>query len=216
MQTGRYLLWNAGTFRAFYTNNRGIAKNYWMETRMRSIGNHVTHLTLLAMLALSMTGCATGGGQATTPVAPAPTSTTISMPTTEPNQGPTTGPTRPADRPEPKPTGRIGEGQTPGGEAMIDDIEVLIRESFPVQVSVSVRGNLSDACTKIGEITTTRDGNTFNISISTTRPANAMCAQVLTPFEQSISLDVKGLKKGTYTVNVNGVAETFELAIDNE
>ncbi len=99
---------------------------------------------------------------------------------------------------------------------MIDSVEVLILESFPVQVTVNVRGNLSDACTKIAEVTTTRDGNTFNIDISTSRPADAMCAQVLTPFEQNIPLDVKGLKKGTYTVNVNGTTETFVLAQDNQ
>jgi inhibitor of cysteine peptidase len=98
---------------------------------------------------------------------------------------------------------------------MIDSVEVLILESFPVQVTVHVKGNLADACTTVDEVTTTRDGNTFNIEISTKRPAEQMCAQVLTPFEENIPLDVKGLKKGTYTVNVNGVTETFELAADN-
>jgi inhibitor of cysteine peptidase len=88
-------------------------------------------------------------------------------------------------------------------------------ESFPVQASVNVKGNLPDSCTKIGKITTDREGNTFNVDISTTRPADQMCTQVLTPFEQNVSLDVRGLKKGIYTVKVNGVTATFELPADN-
>ena len=31
---------------------------------------------------------------------------------------------------------------------------------------------------------------------------------------RDVSLDVKGLTKGTYTVNVNGVTATFDLAVD--
>lgn len=184
---------------------------------MRSISNYITRLTLLAMLALSVAGCTAGTGQATTPTpvaptitpaVPAPASTTVSVPAARP--------TTPANAPGPRPTGSTGLDDTPGGNAMIDSVEVLIRESFPVQVSVVVRGNLSDACTRVGEIATTRDGNTFNIDITTTRPADAVCAEVLTPFEQNIDLDVRGLKKGTYTVNVNGLTQTFELAADNE
>ena len=177
---------------------------------MRSIKDYVTRLTLLAMLSLSVAGCGTGQGQATTPTplapAPVPSSTTISVPAAEP--------TTSTNAPGPKPTGGTDLGGVPGGNVMIDSVEVLIRESYPVQVSVSVKGNLSDACTSIDKIDTTRDGNTFNIGITTARPADAVCAQVLTPFEQNIDLDVRGLKKGTYTVNVNGTTQTFELATD--
>ncbi len=188
---------------------------------MRSIRNYLIQFALVSMLAISIAGCAPGGGQATTPVAPAPTATTVPVPTSQPTE--TTEMPQPmetANRPEPRPTATVGGGQDQGkdqgGQAMIDDIEVLIMESFPVQVTVNVKGNLSDACTTISDIVTTRAGNTFNIQIATARPADQMCAQVLTPFEENIPLDVKGLEKGTYTVNVNGITETFELAQDNQ
>jgi len=42
-----------------------------------------------------------------------------------------------------------------------------------------------------------------------------MCAQVMTPFEEVVALDVVGLKAGVYTVDVNGVGDTFELQMDN-
>jgi len=42
-----------------------------------------------------------------------------------------------------------------------------------------------------------------------------MCAEVLVPFEETTSLDVVGLPAGVYTVNVNGVSDTFEFTVDN-
>ncbi|MDY6893672.1 MAG: hypothetical protein SVO26_08195 [Chloroflexota bacterium] len=100
-------------------------------------------------------------------------------------------------------------------QATVDSIEILLLESFPLQVNVVARGNLPDSCTTIHEITRERDGNTFQVTITTTRPADLSCAQVLVPFEEVISLDVLGLPAGIYTVNVNGVIDTFEFTMDN-
>jgi inhibitor of cysteine peptidase len=35
------------------------------------------------------------------------------------------------------------------------------------------------------------------------------------PFSETIPLEVQGLKAGNYTVNVNGITGSFELAVDN-
>ncbi|MEK9183870.1 MAG: hypothetical protein AAB890_02250, partial [Patescibacteria group bacterium] len=51
----------------------------------------------------------------------------------------------------------------------------------------------------------------FFITITASREADKICAQVITPFEKKILLDVAGLAAGTYTVNVNGVTATFTL-----
>jgi inhibitor of cysteine peptidase len=62
-----------------------------------------------------------------------------------------------------------------------------------------------------------RNGNTFTVTITTLRPTDKMCAAMIVPYEKSYALnDVVGLKAGTYTVNVNGVSETFELTSDNK
>jgi inhibitor of cysteine peptidase len=103
----------------------------------------------------------------------------------------------------------------PAGLAPVDSLEVLILESFPVQVNAIVKGHLPDACTHTGEIAQKRVENTFHIVIPAERPADAVCAQVLTPYEQTVRLDVRDLPKGTYIVDVNGVTKTFELAVDN-
>jgi len=99
--------------------------------------------------------------------------------------------------------------------ATVDDIDIAILESFPVQINVIARGNLPDACTRIDDITVNREGNTFMVTITTLRPAGAVCAQVVTPFEEVVALDVVGLEAGTYTVNVNGITGTFQLQVDN-
>jgi inhibitor of cysteine peptidase len=101
------------------------------------------------------------------------------------------------------------------GPAKVNDIQIVVLESFPVQVNVVVHGEFPDSCTEIGKVTTTREGSIFIVTIITRRASDAVCAQVITPFERVIALDVVGLKKGIYTVEVNGVRDTFELQADN-
>lgn len=102
-------------------------------------------------------------------------------------------------------------------DAAVDDIEILMMESFPLQVSVVATGYVPDGCTEIDadNIEVTRDGNAFDVSLKTKRPADAMCTQALEPFEVNIPLDVYGLEAGVYTVDVNGVTDTFEFTMDN-
>lgn len=99
--------------------------------------------------------------------------------------------------------------------ANVDSIEILILESFPVQVNVRARGDLPDGCTMIDSVDTVQEGTTFNITITTLRPAGELCTEALVPFEETISLDVLGLSAGTYAVNVNGINGSFTLQVDN-
>ncbi|RZN42917.1 MAG: hypothetical protein EF813_00940 [Methanosarcinales archaeon] len=99
--------------------------------------------------------------------------------------------------------------------ANVNTVEIMLLESFPVRINVVARGEHSDSCTKVNKITTRREENTFVVTINTARPADAMCAQVITPYEEVVTLDVVGLKAGVYTVKVNGIQDTFELQIDN-
>lgn len=117
------------------------------------------------------------------------------------------------------------EEETTVGQALVESVEVQLLESFPVQVHIVVDGYLQDACTEIVEIRQqffgesfggdAVDENTFYVDILTLRKADALCAQVLVPFAENIALDVAGLPAGTYTVVVNEVQTTFELAVGN-
>lgn len=101
------------------------------------------------------------------------------------------------------------------GEALIDSIQVITSESFPVQIEVRVRGQLQDGCTSLDEIITERNGNDFQVRITTVRPADQICTQATVPYEEVVPLDVSNLVAGTYTVSVNGVNGSFTLDANN-
>lgn len=117
----------------------------------------------------------------------------------------------PAKPTKPKPPTASGSQ----GEAKVDSVQIVLLESFPVQARVEIKGYLPDACTKVEQVIAEREGSTFRIRLTTSRPAEAVCAQMLTPFEESVALDVVGLPAGTYIVDVQGVQDTFTMAVDN-
>lgn len=101
------------------------------------------------------------------------------------------------------------------GEAMIDTVDLLIMESFPLQMMAHITGNYPDGCTSLGEVKQERIDNVITLTIATVRPVDMMCTQALVPFEENIPVDIYGLPAGEYTVNVNGVTATFTLDMDN-
>jgi hypothetical protein len=102
-----------------------------------------------------------------------------------------------------------------GGRAFVDSVDVLIMESFPVQINAVVKGYLNDGCTSIHEVNTRQAGNTFLIDITTSRPKDVACTHTVVSFEEVISLDVYGLKTGRYEVRANDVVNIFTLEADN-
>lgn len=121
---------------------------------------------------------------------------------------------RPPMPPEVEPN-RPDDGEYLYGTAVVEEIDILILESFPVQINVIAKGYLPDGCTDVGDITKSMDGNTFTVTVETIRPADMMCTEAIVPYERSIPLDVYGFKAGTYSVIVNNVSGSFELAMDN-
>lgn len=100
------------------------------------------------------------------------------------------------------------------GGAVVESVEVLILESLPVQIHILVKGQLPDACAQIEGHQVTQEGNTIDITLNTTWPANQRCMAALTPFEQTIPLAVNELTPGEYTVEVGGVSQTFTLSTE--
>jgi len=96
-------------------------------------------------------------------------------------------------------------------EAKIDTVEFAITDRVPPQVNAIIHGTLPDACTEIDSVNQEIQYQTFIVTITTRRPLHEVCAQTVTPFQVTIPLAVEGLPAGVYTVNVNGVTETFEL-----
>ena len=99
----------------------------------------------------------------------------------------------------------------------VDNLTINMMESFPVQVSVTVVGNLPDGCTRIVESKAEMiDESTFELQIFTERPEDMMCTMALVPFEETIILDVKGLPAGIYIVKGFGLENSFTFDVDNK
>jgi len=103
------------------------------------------------------------------------------------------------------------------GTAFVEAINVARPGAGATEVQVTVRGNLNDACTHLEAIDVTDvEGNTFQVSIRTTRETDAICTQALVPFEETFTIDVSDRDPGTYTVEVDGESATFILAAVSE
>lgn len=158
------------------------------------------------------------------------------------NSGSNTGTTPVNPTPNPTPTPGTNPGTTPGrnprdtsaypgnsgslshdytlpqfihGLAFISSTDLITKETFPVQVEMIVRGYVADGCTAVDTVTQQRTQQRIDLTIKTKRRADAVCTQATQYFERRIALNVAGLPKGTYTVNVNGKTTTFGLKVDN-
>ncbi len=94
-----------------------------------------------------------------------------------------------------------------GSPVYVDSAEVIIMESYPVQVAVLVKGNLPTPCHELHyqyEIQIFGSENRVDITLYSKADPTALCAQSLEPFEKQISLGLEGAVEGTYMVYVNG------------
>ena len=108
-----------------------------------------------------------------------------------------------------------GDGEVIIKQAPVDSVELLLMESFPMQMRALVRGDLPDGCTEISHSGQTTEGNVIRIDLFTRRPAGAICTQALVRYEENILVDILGLPAGDYVVSVNGVEASFSLDVDN-
>ena len=92
----------------------------------------------------------------------------------------------------------------------IDQVEVRIAESFPVQVFVHVTGVIGDGCSSVLPTEQKREGNTVTVTINRQRPAEAMCTMIAKIYDENIRLD-GDFPPGEYTLKVNTVTQTFTV-----
>ncbi len=151
-------------------------------------------LSLFVLTSLLMAGCS---------VSVEPTQT---LPV-EPTQPPSFEPTRVW----------LDGAYIPGHEGKVTGLDVVILESFPVQVRAQVSGYFKDGCVELVDITVEREDDTFVMTLNTRRPVgNVECTQALVPFDEEVMLDVNGLAAGSYTVIAGDMQSNFVLDVDNE
>jgi len=93
--------------------------------------------------------------------------------------------------------------------APIHDVQISIAESYPEQIFVHIEGGLADSCTELHDIVVEPDDTTINITVTTERPRDAVCAEVYRIFEESVNLGSDFDSGVTYSVDVNGYLASF-------
>lgn len=98
---------------------------------------------------------------------------------------------------------RPGDDQLLRGEVYLDSADLLTMESYPLQFALVLKGNLPTPCHEIRVVYNEPDAdNKINLEVYSVADPDAVCAQMLRPFEQNVSLG--SFPSGHYTVWVNG------------
>lgn len=89
------------------------------------------------------------------------------------------------------------------GNVYLNETSLLIHESFPPQVSLSINGDLPTPCNQLRVAVGAPDPeNKIMVDVYSVIDLNRVCTQVLKPFAESIDLGT--FPTGHYTVWVNG------------
>src|SRR5687767_9319394 len=77
------------------------------------------------------------------------------------------------------------------GNVYINEASLIIRESFPPQISLTLAGDLPTPCNQLrAEIHPPDTENKIMVDVYSVVDPNQVCIQVLEPFEESIDLGI--------------------------
>ena len=103
---------------------------------------------------------------------------------------------------------QVSESSAAGSPAIVEGVSIDFRNAHYYAL---VTGTYPDACTRISDLEQVVSGDTISIALSTDRPEDLVCAQMLSPFGIDLLIATGGLLPGEYTLDVNGVTTTFTL-----
>ena len=96
---------------------------------------------------------------------------------------------------------QAGEDQ---GPIYISEAALLIMESYPVQVSLQVTGDLSTPCDELVSSIAQPDGqNRIEVELGSIPSSASPCIQVLEPFFTQLPIDMRRAADGIYSVWLN-------------
>ena len=129
----------------------------------------------------------------------------------EPVQVETPLPDQPVDSsPSSTPVPATG-GALRQGPIYVDEVELVMMESFPVQVRLILRGSLPNPCSSLAwEVEEPDSQGRIVVQAYSLQEADLACIQVLEPMEESVPLGA--FTQGSFSVWLNGERVTeFEL-----
>jgi hypothetical protein len=156
---------------------------------INTIGGMMVKIQILLILVLSVAACTPQLEPTPGPDTAVTSPPVDSMPTNEPVTNPY------APQPE--------DASRSRGNVYINEASLVIRESFPPQISLTLAGDLPAPFNQLRvEIDPPDAENKIFVDVYSVTDPNQVCVQVLKPFEASIDLGT--FPSGHYTVWVNG------------
>lgn len=149
---------------------------------------------ILLVLLVFVAACAPQPAAPNEPSSPPPDTAVTSPPVDEmtPN-GPSVNPFAP----------KPGDVNLTRGNVFINEKSLVIRESYPPQISLSISGDLPTPCHELrAELASPDSENKIQVEVYSVVDANVACTQVIEPFEEFIDLGT--FPPGHYSVWVNG------------
>ena len=98
-------------------------------------------------------------------------------------------------------------------DAAVEGLSVVNGVGSPLPIHAVIEASLPKSCGQLGEVRMVREGNTFFVRLTAELPAQTECNNDPLLFRFALPLNIAGLPEGTYEVNVNGAATTFELPV---
>jgi hypothetical protein len=96
-----------------------------------------------------------------------------------------------------------GDKKLTRGNVYNNEASLMIRESFPPQISLSINGDLPTPCNRLRvKINAPDQENKIMVDIYSLVDPDKVCIQVLEPFQESVDLGT--FSTGHYSVWVNG------------
>lgn len=147
--------------------------------------------SLIPLVALLLSACA----QVSTPAAEPPDMVGTSPAVIDPTMDDT--PTPPPYEPQP------GDMNLERNPLTVPEPALLLRESFPVQVALDLKGELPTPCHLLRVVVNPANAeNEIRLEVYTVVNPQVICTQVVKPFQQTVELGT--FPAGHYTVWVNG------------
>lgn len=98
-----------------------------------------------------------------------------------------------------------GQGKLSPGSAYVSLVDLLVMESYPVQVSLQISGELPTPCNQLTiDIAEPNAENQIHVEVYSLVDPAMTCMAVIEPFATNVSLPLDNLADGTYEVWVNG------------
>ena len=145
-------------------------------------------LTIFIFLAILIASCAPQGQATTDPDTAVTSPPEGTVPTNEAEDNPFS--------PQP------GDPDLTRGNVYLNEASLLIRESYPPQISLSISGDLPTPCNQLRVGVAPPDAeNRIDVELYSVIDPDKACIQVLEPFEESIDLGT--FPPGHYSVWVN-------------